>query len=349
MGNELALQEQRIGQFRGTLLGSLKAITSLLPANMRPERVARIALTELQKQPKLLNCNPQSFLLAVLGSCALGLELGGPMGQAYLVPYGETCQLIPGYRGLIKLATNAGNVSRISAEVVRVGDAFEFQEGTDPKLVHVRAEAPILADGTVDPKWQPGDVRSCYAVAFFSDGTTLAVIMHRWEIDRIRDMSQGYQNAVKYKKTDNPWMQHYAEMGKKTAIRRLSKLLPASSEKLLHAVAIEEAAEVGKPQGLLMLPDMPEMPELEPQPQQKQETTPSATAEPEKSPEDKRKQSAMQGLIIELGKRGVKDRDASLTWINARISRKITSRKELTEQEIASLMGKLDERQPGDE
>jgi hypothetical protein len=114
-------------------------------------------------------------------------------------------------------------------------------------------------------------------------------------------------------------------------------------------VAIEEAAEVGKPQGLLMLPDMPEMPELEPQPQQKQETTPSATAEPEKSPEDKRKQSAMQGLIIELGKRGVKDRDASLTWINARISRKITSRKELTEQEIASLMGKLDERQPGDE
>jgi hypothetical protein len=70
MANELALQEQRIGQFRSVLVSSLKNISSVLPPNMRAERVARISLIELQKQPKLLNCNPQSFLLAVLGSCA---------------------------------------------------------------------------------------------------------------------------------------------------------------------------------------------------------------------------------------------------------------------------------------
>ena len=313
---------------------------------MRPERVARIALTELQKQPKLLNCDTHSFLLAVLGSCALGLELGGSMGQAYLVPYGDTCQLIPGYRGFIKLAMNSGIVSRISAEVIRVGDQFDFVEGTSPRLVHVRQEAPILADGTVDLNWRPGDVRGFYAVAFLADGSTLAILMQRWEVDRIRDMSQGYQTAMRYKKTDSPWIAHYDEMGKKTAIRRLAKLLPASSEKLQYAVGIDEAAEMGQRQGLTLLPDMPDLQESVGGTVTVIPPSESATV---KTPEDQRRQAAMQKLIIEIGKRGIRDRDESLEWINSRIERRITSRKDLTEAEIAVLMGKLNERQPGDE
>jgi hypothetical protein len=97
-------------------------------------------------------------------------------------------------------------VSRVSANVVRVGDVFEFEEGTSPRLLHIRQDAPIKDDGKVDLDWRPGDVREAYAVAYFTDHSTLPTRMQRWEIDRIRDMSQGYKSAIQYKKTDNPWM-----------------------------------------------------------------------------------------------------------------------------------------------
>lgn len=53
--------------------------------------------------------------------------------------------------------------------------------------------------------------------------------MSREEIEKIRDNSQGYKSAIQYNKT-NPWLSDPAEMWKKTAFRRLSKLLPLSAE-----------------------------------------------------------------------------------------------------------------------
>ena len=50
-------------------------------------------------------------------------------------------------------------------------------------------------------------------------------------------------------KTDTPWISNWEEMAKKTVIRRLTKYLPMSIE-LANATALDERAEVGKPQGL---------------------------------------------------------------------------------------------------
>lgn len=70
-------------------------------------------------------------------SAQLGLEPGSALGQAYLVPYGNQCQLILGYRGMIDLARRSGQVLSLSAFAVHEGDEFSYQLGLHPDIHHV--------------------------------------------------------------------------------------------------------------------------------------------------------------------------------------------------------------------
>lgn len=288
---EMTQREQQFSGLKHLLANNLKSIMAALPSHMKPERLARIVMTTVQKNPKLLECTQESFLGCVLSCAALGLEPDGLLGQAYLVPYkdyksGKTiCTLIPGYKGLVKLARQSGEVSTIDAHEVRIGDNFEYRYGSDPYLRHQPAECPIIEaalkeDGPAvkmpDPNWRPGEITHFYAITKLRDGTVQFVVMPRWEVDEIRDGSDNYKSAKKngYK---SPWDddQDYPEMGKKTAIRRLSKLIPASVEKdnmLQKAVAIDERADRGLGQNLdevhMVDIDLPNLPEPTPEPAQ---------------------------------------------------------------------------------
>lgn len=288
---QLTVQDQKLGRMRQLISTHMKALTSVLPAHIKPERLARITLTTLQKNPKLLDCTPESFLGCILSCAALGLEPDGLLGQAYLIPYKQTCTLIPGYKGLVKLARQSGEVATIDAHEVRVGDIFEYNYGAHPSIRHVPEQAPFVngenGRRTISSAWRPGEITHFYAVAVMRDGTTQFTVMQAWEVDEIRNGSSGYQNAIKYKDNSHPWIAKYPEMGKKTAIRRLCKLLPASVDKpqLHQAIAIDERAEVGAPQDLEFIADIPAIPVSE-EPQQestqeqpKDETPPQSLSE----------------------------------------------------------------------
>ena len=279
-GNEvsraLTPQDVKLNDMRRFLGDNMKALTAALPAHMKPERLARIVLTTVQKNPKLLDCTRESFIGCVLSCAALGLEPDGLLGQAYLVPFRDhgkvICTLIPGYKGLLKLAYQSGEIATIDAHEVRIGDNFDFDYGTKPFLKHEPAQAPIVTDDkgikSINRNWRPGAITHFYAVAIMRDGTTQFRVMATWEVDEIRDGSQGYQYAVK-NNADNPWITDYAEMGKKTVIRAICKLLPASVEKqqLQRAVSIDERADRGLPQELDLVTDIPALPvdpEIEP-------------------------------------------------------------------------------------
>jgi recombination protein RecT len=87
-----------------------------LPKHMTADRLARIATTEIRKVPKLAACDQASFLGAIMQCAQLGLEPGGALGHAYLIPFDKRqkvngwetvsteAQLIIGYRGMIDLA-----------------------------------------------------------------------------------------------------------------------------------------------------------------------------------------------------------------------------------------------------
>ena len=249
--------------------GMRKQIAMALPKNITPERMIRIVLSTVQRTPKLLDCDPKSFLSCVMACAALGLEPDGLLGQAYLIPFGQTCTLVPGYQGLMKLARQSGEVLSIDAHPVRHGDVFDFRYGADPTIKHVPAERPmVVVDGVAKwaDNWKPGPITHFYAVVRFRDGGCAFVVMPTWEVDDIRDGSQGYQAAIKNKK-DSPWITDYDRMGCKTAIRRLMKYSPASVEdnRLHRAIAIDERADRGVDQDLGGIVDLSGIPELEPE------------------------------------------------------------------------------------
>jgi recombination protein RecT len=207
-------------------------IARALPRHLNPDRLCRIALTCFRQNPRLAECSPASVFGAVVLAAQLGLE-PGVLGQAYLIPYKNECQLIPGYQGLVELVRRSGLVQRIEAHVVRQGEKFTYKTGLKTVLEH----EPLL-EGT------PGPLRFAYAVAEFRDGGYHVEVMAEDQINKIRDRSQGYIAAKKYNK-ETPWETDQEEMWRKTVLRRICKFLPKSPE-LVTALSLDDAAAQGR-------------------------------------------------------------------------------------------------------
>ncbi|WP_198647329.1 recombinase RecT, partial [Escherichia coli] len=132
-GNQVAHHNEKPTTLAGLLADpKIKAQMALaLPKHMTADRLARIATTEIRKVPKLASCDQASFLGAIMQCAQLGLEPGGALGHAYLIPFDKRqkvngrwetvsteAQLIIGYRGMIDLARRSGQILSISARTV---------------------------------------------------------------------------------------------------------------------------------------------------------------------------------------------------------------------------------------
>lgn len=224
-------------------------IAKMLPKHLNAERLLKVAQIAATTTPALAKCDVAS-LVGAIGQCAqMGLEPNTVLGHAYLVPFNtkrkdgngnerwvNSVQVIIGYKGLIDLARRSGQIVSIAAHEVCEHDRFELVYGLDEKLNHT----PAMGDR--------GEVIGFYAVAKLKDGGHCFEFMSRHQVETIRDGSQGFQQAVKYKKeAAHPWSAHFVEMGRKTVIRRLAKFLPLSVE--FHtASALDSMAAAGQDQ-----------------------------------------------------------------------------------------------------
>lgn len=227
------VQVQRVDEVRGALEKLKGQMAMALPKHLTPDRLVRVAMTAVQSTPKLLECDRTSFYAAIMTCAQLGLEPDGVLGQAYLVPFAGKVQFIPGYKGLLTLARNSGEIQSIQAHEVCRGDKFVYRYGLNEELEHVPAEG------------ERGEVTHFYAYAKFKDGGYVFEVLTRAQVETIRDRSQGYQSAKKWAKNgviNSPWVEHFVEMGRKTAIRRLAKYLPMSVQR---AASIEDAVDRG--------------------------------------------------------------------------------------------------------
>jgi recombination protein RecT len=188
-----------------------KEIAKALPSILTPERFMRMAITATTKTPKLAQCEPKSFICAMLEAAQLGLEPNTPLGQAYLIPYGKQCQFQIGYKGLIDLAHRSGEVKSIEAHEVYENDFFEFEFGLEPKLVH----KPAIKDR--------GAVIWYYAVYHLVNGGYGFEVMSRDDVE---------QHARKYSKafSNSPWQTDFDAMAKKTVLKKALKYAPLKSE-----------------------------------------------------------------------------------------------------------------------
>lgn len=239
MSTGLSIKD-KVLNVRSLIERSKSQIMAALPRHMTAERMMRVCNTAVQRTPKLLDCEPRSLIGAIVQASQLGLEPDGTLGHAYLIPFNNRktgkveCQFIPGYKGLIELARRSSQISTIYSQVVHSNDQWEFCYGLDPKLAHTPTDG------------EPGEVIAVYAVARLRDGGAQFEWLWRREVDAIRKSSRAAN--------DGPWVTHYEEMAKKTALRRLCKMLPTSPE-LTRAVALDEQAEASVPQQLDALAD----------------------------------------------------------------------------------------------
>jgi recombination protein RecT len=213
-------------------------IAKMLPKHLNAERLLKVAQIAATTTPALAECDVAS-LVGAIGQCAqMGLEPNTVLGHAYLVPFNtkrgskwvKSVQVIIGYKGLIDLARRSGQIVSIAAHEVCQHDQFDMVYGLDERLEH----KPALGER--------GDVIGFYAVAKLKDGGHSFEFMSLHQVHQIMASTQS-------KGAYGPWKDHFIEMGRKTAIRRLAKYLPLSIE-FQTAAVLDGMAESGKDQHL---------------------------------------------------------------------------------------------------
>ena len=185
-------------------------LSKCLPSGMSPDVLARIALTAINKTPKLADCTAESICACLLDLAAAGLVPDGR--RVHLIPRKNQCTLLIDYKGYLEIAYRNPLIAKIHVELICSEDEFEHDRGT-------------VTRHSWDATAPRGPIRGAYAEAVFVSGASEAVIMSVEEIESIRDnSSQGTDRG------DSPWKRSFGEMCKKTAIRRLMKLIPLPAE-----------------------------------------------------------------------------------------------------------------------
>jgi recombination protein RecT len=212
------------------------AIERALPnVGITAERISRVLMTQIRVNEKLANCTPASLLGAVMLTAQLGLE-PGPLGQAYLVPFGNECQFIVGYKGLITLAYRSGGIV-ISAYEICQNDLFKHDYGTG----QVQHTFPLQKDR--------GPTVGVWAKAVLATGQSSILVMTKAEVEEHRKRSRA--------KDSGPWITDYDAMAKKTVIRALCSQLPLSSEAQKAMAADETAVIFNKDEGVIDAAEAP--------------------------------------------------------------------------------------------
>lgn len=232
--NQIQEMQQKDTSLKGLIKAMEPEIKKALPSMITPERFTRMVFTALSSTPKLQQCTPQSFVGAMMQAAQLGLEPNTPVGQAYLIPYGNVCQFQLGYKGLLDLAYRSGEIKDIQAHEVHENDEFEYELGLDPKLKHI----PAMSNR--------GPVTMYYAVWHTKTGGYGFEVMSKEDVlEFAKRKSKSFKNG--------PWQTDFDEMAKKTVLKKALKYAPIATE-FVKSIATDETVKSS------ILPDMADQP-----------------------------------------------------------------------------------------
>jgi recombination protein RecT len=165
--------------------------------------------------------NPNSLQAAILNVAAIGISLNPASTHAYLVPRDGAICLDISFKGLVKLATDCGAIKYAKAELVYENDHFEWCGPTTPPMHRA------------DPFGERGPIKGGYCLAKMPDGEYMVEVMSVDEINKVRDTSKAFKAGK------GPWVDWYAEMAKKTIIKRAYKSWPQTEARQRLDKAVE--------------------------------------------------------------------------------------------------------------
>ena len=224
MAGDLIINPKTIG---AELLKFRTQMEAALPRHMTPDRMARIALTQLRVTPKLMLCTQQSFYGSLMAASQLGLE-PGVNGQCYLIPYGTTCTLVPGWRGYMDLV---GRTERAAAwtDAVYDGDEFDYEKGDRPFIHHKPG------------KWAGKEAALTFT---YSVGRQKGI---EWPVIEVWDVGKLKAHRDKNNKVGDRHYSyaHWEMYARKIPLLQVIKYLPSSIE-LAKASALDVTASEGR-------------------------------------------------------------------------------------------------------
>jgi recombination protein RecT len=196
-----------------------------LPKHLTADRMARLAVTAFSSTPKLQQCDPKSIVAGIMTSATLGLEIGVD-GQGFLVPYGKTCQFVPGWKGLVDLVSRSGRATVWTGAAFQ-GDEFDYALGDSPYIRHRPGEEN-----------DPDLMTHVYAVGRVN-GSQHPVI-EVWTVGKVRKHRDKYNKVGGNHYSFRDW-EMYA---RKIPLLQVLKYMPKSIE-LANAIALSNAADAG--------------------------------------------------------------------------------------------------------
>lgn len=201
-------QPHAITLFRERLLQRRVELDAALDGSgISPDRFIRTAITAATTRPELVtDVSFQSLWIALLEACRDRLLPDGRQGV--ILAYGRKAKWNAMYRGLIDRFQQSGEFKWITADFHR-GDDAAFDAWIDENGQHFLHR----------PGNRAGQIIETYAAAMTKSGGFFLTIVTEPDMARIRNVSRA-------RSEDSPWQQWPDEMRKKSALRRLCKLLP---------------------------------------------------------------------------------------------------------------------------
>lgn len=217
-------------RLREFLEGAKGQLQMAAAKHISPDRMVRLALTAASKNDLLYKCRFQTVGLSLLTASALGLEPDG--WEGHLVPYwnskanGYDCQFIPDYKGFLKLMYANQRTLSVQAKAVYENDFFEFEFGTNEKLIH----RPVMTDR--------GALKCAWAMVKFKDGACAIEVLTKQDVEKRKAASQSGKKGV------GPWRDWEEMMWAKSAIKVLAKRAPLG-EQVVKAADYDHKIDVG--------------------------------------------------------------------------------------------------------
>ena len=198
------------------------SVQKVLPSHISFEQFERVVMMAVQKDPKLLQTDQRTLLLECQKAAADGLKPDGREGvlvRRWNKDLGcEAATWQPMVAGLMKLARNSGEIVSINAHIVYKGEKFSVILGDEERIEHERDMA--LVD-TAPPI-------AVYAVVKLKSGELVREVLTAGQVEKIRDVNKYWAKG--------PWGGPFKEeMWKKSAIRRVYKRLPSSTDRETEA------------------------------------------------------------------------------------------------------------------
>lgn len=183
-------------------------------------------MTLLNNNPKLKECEKASLVYSATSAIELGLSISNQLGETYLLPYGDKCQLQIGYKGFIQLAIKSGQYTRLNVTDVKEGEVLGVDRGT----------GEYKFDWTVDDvKRNQLKTVGYYAVFILKNSYTQCLYM------TVEDIKK---HGLKWSKTfsNGIWAKEFDKMAKKTVLKLLINRYGIKDAKISRAIEVDQAS-----------------------------------------------------------------------------------------------------------